>query len=72
MRIAQSRLFRGPLILGAVAVGGLTADVTPATWQTRGTVISQAEAIVGRPATPRSAAGVARRSTRRAVRRRTL
>jgi hypothetical protein len=28
-----------------------------------------AEAVVGRPATPRSAAGVARRTTRRAVRR---
>ena len=32
--------------------------------------VDTAEAIVGRPATPRSAAGVARRTTRRAVRRR--
>jgi hypothetical protein len=32
--------------------------------------IDTAEAIVGRPATPRSAAGVARRTTRRTVRRR--
>ena len=29
-----------------------------------------AQAVIGRPATPRSAAGVARRTTRRAVRRR--
>jgi len=35
-----------------------------------GIKIDTAEAIVGRPATPRSAAGVARRTTRRAVRRR--
>jgi hypothetical protein len=32
--------------------------------------IGEAEAVVGRPATPRSAAGVARRTTRRTVRRR--
>jgi len=35
-----------------------------------GLKIDTAEAVVGRPATPRSAAGVARRTTRRAVRRR--
>src|SRR6266481_1576723 len=35
-----------------------------------GLKIDTAEAIVGRPATPRSAAGVARRTTRRTVRRR--
>ena len=35
-----------------------------------GLKIDSAEAIVGRPATPRSAAGVARRTTRRAFRRR--
>src|ERR1700752_534389 len=34
-----------------------------------GLKIDTAEAIVGRPATPRSAAGVARRTTRRAGRR---
>ncbi len=57
----------------ATAVGfiffvGFAVDVSPAVWQS-GTVISQAEAVIGRPATPRSAAGVARRTTRRAVRR---
>ena len=35
----------------------------------RGFVIKDAEAIVGRPATPASAAGVARRTTRRMIRR---
>jgi hypothetical protein len=45
-----------------------TLDVTPAAWRS-GTVVSQAEAVVGRPATPGSVAGVARRTTRRAVRR---
>jgi len=35
-----------------------------------GLKLDTAQAIVGRPATPRSAAGVARRTTRRAVRRR--
>jgi hypothetical protein len=36
------------------------ADVTPSTWQSRGTVVSQAEAVVGRPGTPGSVAGVAK------------
>ena len=35
----------------------------------RGFVIKDAEAVVGRPATPASAAGVARRTTRRMIRR---
>lgn len=37
-----------------------------------GIVVKNAEAIVGRPATPVSAAGVARRTTRRVVRRTTV
>jgi hypothetical protein len=36
-------------------------------WSPSGSFISQAEARVGRPATPMSYAGVARRTTRRAV-----
>ena len=47
---------------------GCALDDFPAVWQS-GTVILQAEAVVGRPATPGSVAGVARRSSRRAVRR---
>jgi hypothetical protein len=43
----------------------LTAD--PTANVSRGSWMSQAEAVVGRPATPVSAAGVARRTTRRCV-----
>lgn len=64
----RSRLIRGAIILGAVIVGGFVAD-TPATWQSKGTILAQAEAVVGRPATPGSVAGVARRANRRAIRR---
>jgi len=69
MTITSSRLLRGAAIVGALFVGGFIADVTPSTWQSRGTVVSQAEAVVGRPATPGSVAGAARRSSRRHVRR---
>ncbi len=34
-----------------------------------GMVVSEAEAVIGRPATPGSVAGVARRTTRRTIRR---
>lgn len=43
----------------------MTAD--PAAFIARGSWMSQADAVVGRPATPVSAAGVARRTTRRCV-----
>jgi hypothetical protein len=69
MTITSSRLLRGAAIVGALFVGGFMANVTPSTWQSRGTVVSQAEAVVGRPATPGSVAGAARRSSRRHVRR---
>jgi hypothetical protein len=61
------RLIRAMAIAFAF-FAGFTVDITPAIWQS-GTVISQAEAVIGRPATPGSVAGVARRSSRRAVRR---
>jgi hypothetical protein len=64
-----SQVFRGAAIVGALFVGGFMADVNPSTWQSRGTMVSQAEAVVGRPATPGSVAGVARRSSRRTARR---
>jgi hypothetical protein len=52
--------------VGALAFGFLlTAD--PAVYVSRGSWMSEAEAVVGRPATPVSAAGVARRTTRRCV-----
>ena len=62
------RLVRATAIAFAF-FAGFTVDISPAVWQS-GTVISQAEAVIGRPATPGSVAGVARRTTRRAVRRR--
>ena len=61
------RLIRGSAIMFALFVG-FAADPIPTAWQTS-TIVSQAQAVVGRPATPRSAAGVARRTTRRAIRR---
>lgn len=50
---------------------GLVAETDPIEW-TKGNVMSQVEARVGRPATPISAAGVARRTTRRIIRRTTV
>jgi hypothetical protein len=48
--------------LPALLVGGAAL-----VWSPPGSFISQAEARIGRPATPMSYAGVARRTTRRAV-----
>jgi hypothetical protein len=59
------RLIRAAAVMFALFIG-FTADVVPTNWQSS-TIVSQAEARIGRPATPRSAAGVARRTTRRAV-----
>jgi len=44
-------------------------EVDPASLVTRGSMSSEAIAKVGRPLTPGSAAGVARRTTRRTIRR---
>jgi hypothetical protein len=54
-----------PVIAGlmSLAVGLLIGDVTPST----GSIVTGAEARVGRPLTPMSYAGVARRTTRRAA-----
>ena len=61
------RLIRAAAVAFAF-FAGFTVDVSPSVWQS-GTVISQAEAVIGRPGTPASVAGAARRTTRRAVRR---
>jgi hypothetical protein len=63
------RVIRAAAIAFALFVG-FSADVvpTPTAWQSS-TIVSQAEARVGRPATPASVAGVARRTTRRVIRR---
>jgi hypothetical protein len=63
------RLTRGGLI-AVVAFGtGLMIDAQPSGWLSGRGAVSQAEARVGRPATATSAAGVARRASRRTVRR---
>jgi hypothetical protein len=51
-------------IIFALAVGFFVQFDVP-TYVLHGTWMSEAEAIVGRPATPVSVAGVARRSVRR-------
>jgi hypothetical protein len=63
------KLIRSRILLAVVAgLTGLVVESDPLMW-TGGNLVSQAEARVGRPATPVSAAGVARRTTRRVVRR---
>jgi hypothetical protein len=59
------------LITAAVLICGMLSSLE---WSTeRGLTLSfcpeSAQAVIGRPATPRSVAGAARRTTRRAVRR---
>jgi hypothetical protein len=63
---------RSKLILAAAAVAALIV-ATPVSVQwadgSLSLTVDKAEAVVGRPGTPRSVAGVARRTTRRTVRR---
>jgi len=54
----------GLMVLGVTLV---VADLAPQGMLPGGALIKQANAIVGRPATPVSVAGVARRTTRRVV-----
>ena len=61
-------------VIGATLVGGAMLCAVPVSVNfSQEKVVSvkldTAEAIIGRPATPRSAAGVARRTTRRVIRR---
>jgi hypothetical protein len=61
-------------VIGAVLVGAAILSVSPVSlnWSpNQGVSVSQdkAYAVIGRPGTPGSVAGVARRQTRRAVRR---
>ena len=61
---------RGAVIAFTLFGAGLLLDVSlPTGTQSLSVGVSQAEARVGRPGTATSVAGVARRSTRRAVRR---
>ncbi|MHC2797444.1 hypothetical protein ACVINZ_006456 [Mesorhizobium jarvisii] len=59
-------LKKGLLVLAATA---LLMDVDPAALTLRGSPTSEAMAKVGRPASPGSVAGAARRTTRRTTRR---
>jgi hypothetical protein len=59
--------FTAGLISALVLVDGVVGEFIPS-----GALVSEAEARIGRPATPRSVAGVARRTTRRVVRRSTI
>jgi hypothetical protein len=52
---------------GCALVFGVLMTADPVAYVSRGSWMLQAEAVVGRPATPVSAAGVARRTTRRCV-----
>ncbi|TVQ52326.1 MAG: hypothetical protein EA355_15295 [Rhodobacteraceae bacterium] len=61
----------GRLAIVAAFAAGLALDFDFAAWGRTGP-LSAAEARVGRPMTPVSAAGVARRTTRRVVRRTTI
>ena len=56
------------IAIGCLVAAGLIVDV----WSPVNLVSSEVEARVGRPATPGSVAGVARRTTRRTIRRSTI
>jgi hypothetical protein len=66
--MSRSRVTRR-ILLSVVLTGALLmfGDIDKAVMS--GSPMSEAHAVVGRPATPGSVAGVARRTTRRAVRR---
>jgi hypothetical protein len=64
----RKRMFR--LVIAAVIIfeGLLLSDAPKITFTASPVLISEAQARIGRPLTPMSYAGVARRTTRRAVR----
>lgn len=68
--MAQYRRFA--LALGLVSALFVTEDLLDGQLVSLGSFVSSAEARVGRPLTPGSVAGVARRTTRRVVRRSTV
>jgi hypothetical protein len=55
------------MAFGLIAAGLFMDDSLP-----RGWFVGKAEAVIGRPLTPGSVAGVARRTTRRTIRRSTI
>lgn len=65
MKSTASTVLKATFAAGALLVGLLANDPTTVTGQSGW--VSRADAIIGRPLTPLSYAGVARRTTRRAV-----
>jgi hypothetical protein len=59
-------------LIGISFVAGLAVATNPVDLISTGKFTSQAEARIGRPMTPGSVAGVARRTTRRHIRRSTI
>lgn len=64
---ANSKLRRIAMVSGLFGAALVADDIGPG-----GVVCPEAYAVVGRPATPGSVAGVARRTTRRCIRRSTI
>lgn len=60
---------RQSLRTSAMALGLMAAALVLDGWIPLGFVVPEAQAVVGRPLTPGSVAGVARRTTRRTIRR---
>jgi hypothetical protein len=65
MTRAKMRLLQ--FVLVTAVCGGVLLGSEQAIRSTTGSLVSQASAVIGRPLTPLSYAGVARRTTRRAV-----
>ena len=59
------RTLKMVLLLGTVGFLGLLAALDGLSWFDSPSFVSRAEAVVGRPLTPVSVAGVARRTARR-------
>lgn len=56
-------MFKATLVAAVALTGGLALDVA----LDRGFLVTEVHAVIGRPVTPLSYAGVARRTTRRAI-----
>ena len=70
--MATRATFRTLATTCALLAAGLCFDSGLASWLPASLTLNDAHARVGRPATPVSVAGVARRTTRRAIRRSTI
>jgi hypothetical protein len=60
---------RNPLRSVAMGLGLIAAALVVDGWLPIGLIVGEAQAVIGRPMTPGSVAGVARRTTRRTIRR---